>query len=108
MVWRLRLGERRGVAEASHVVTIKSNTWEGVVPYYFFVWTDENIKHVAEHGVTQEEFEAVVCNPESVAVSRSSGLPIAFGLTEEGRALACVYEELGEHEIHPITAYEVV
>jgi len=77
------------------------------MPYYFFIWTDENIRHLAEHGVTQEEFEAVVCSPESTDVSRSSGLPVAFGYTDEGRELACVYEVFDESEVFPITAYEV-
>ena len=45
------------------------------MPYYFFVWTDENVSHIAEHGITQDEFEAVVCNPETTSVSRSSVLP---------------------------------
>ncbi len=77
------------------------------MPFYFFIWTDENRSHIAEHGVTQDEFEAVVCNPESTGISRSSGLPIAFGFTADGRELACVYEILAEHEISPVTAYEV-
>ena len=77
------------------------------MPYYSFVWTDENTAHVAEHGVTQEDFETVVCDPESTGVSRSSGLPIAFGFTASGRRLACVYKMLDDHEIFPVTAYEV-
>jgi len=55
------------------------------MPHYFFIWTDENASHIAEHGVTQDEFEAVVCNSESTGDSRSSGLPIAFGFTADVR-----------------------
>ena len=77
------------------------------MPYYFFVWTDENTLHNAEHGITQDEFEAVVCKPESTGVSRSTGRPIAFGFTKSGRQLACVYRMLDDHEIFPVTAYEV-
>jgi len=77
------------------------------MPYYFFLWTDENTSHIAEHGITQDEFEAVVCNPESVDVSRSTGRPIAFGFSPKGRRLACVYKMLDDHEIFPVTAYEV-
>ncbi len=77
------------------------------MPYYFFIWTDENIEHLAEHGVTQGEFEAVVCNPESTSTSHSSGLPIAFGFTADGRELACIYELIDKNEIFPVTAYEV-
>ncbi len=77
------------------------------MPYYFFVWTDENVSHIAEHGITQDEFEAVVCNPETTSVSRSSVLPIVFGFTKSGRRLACVYRMLDDYEIFPVTAYEV-
>ena len=77
------------------------------MPYYFFLWTDENIAHLAEHGITQDDFEAVVCDPESTSMSRSSGLPIAFGFSADGRELACIFEVLDENEIFPVTAYEV-
>jgi hypothetical protein len=33
------------------------------MPYFFFVWEEENEEHLAEHGVSREEFEDVVCNP---------------------------------------------
>jgi len=78
------------------------------MPFYFFIWTDdENTSHIAEHGITQDDFESVVCNPESTDVSRSSGLPVAFGFTSDSRQLACVYEIIGDHEVFPVTAYEV-
>lgn len=34
------------------------------MPFYFFLWTAESMGHVSEHGVSQEEFEEVVMNPE--------------------------------------------
>jgi hypothetical protein len=48
------------------------------MPFHFFLWTVESIEHIAEHGVSQEEFEEVVMNPEGETVSRSTGNPIAF------------------------------
>jgi uncharacterized DUF497 family protein len=77
------------------------------MPYYFFVWNDEVIAHLAEHGVSPEEFENIICNPLSEDVSRSSGRPVAFGLTEDGRRLVCVYELIDPSTVMPITAYEV-
>ena len=77
------------------------------MPYYFFIWADEIEEHLAEHGVTPEEFEDVVCNPDRVEASRSSGRPVAFGYTSTGRFLACVYELLdNDSTVMPITAYE--
>jgi hypothetical protein len=45
------------------------------MPYYAFLWTDEIIAHLAEHGISQEDFKEVVSNPRRVSVSRSSGRP---------------------------------
>jgi hypothetical protein len=56
--------------------------------------------------VTPEEFVEVVCDPDRVGKSRSSGRPIAFGPTSTGRYLACVYELLDESTVYPITAYD--
>jgi hypothetical protein len=78
------------------------------MPYYFFTWTAEIVEHLAEHDVTPEEFEQVVCNSECATLSRSSGNPIVFGYTSEGRYLCCVFRRLDVDVIEPVTAYEVV
>jgi hypothetical protein len=71
------------------------------------VWTDEIVQHMAEHGVSQVEFEHIVCNPSSKGYSRSSGLPVAWGHTPDGRYLMAMYEELDQLTVLPVTAYEV-
>jgi hypothetical protein len=76
------------------------------MPYYLFLWNDEIEEYLSLHGVTSDEFEAIVCDPESTDTSRSSGREIAFGEVD-GRFLACVYEMLDESTVLPITAYEV-
>ena len=32
--------------------------------FFFFHWDDEIIEHLAQHGVTQDEFAEVVQNPD--------------------------------------------
>jgi hypothetical protein len=76
------------------------------MPYFLFVWSDEIGEHLAEHGALSDEFGAIVCKPDSVDKSRSSGREIAFGEVD-GRFLACVYEMLDKTTILPVTAYEV-
>ncbi len=76
------------------------------MPYYEFVWTEEIADHLAEHGVTQEDFEEVVSNPDRLGVSRSSGRPCCWGETAAGRRVFCVYECLDDLTIIPVTAYE--
>ncbi len=71
---------------------------------------DGNVQHLREHDVTIEEAEEVLLNPESSrAVSRTSGLPTAFGWTRTGRHLAVVYEIVDDDPLtlRPVTAYDV-
>jgi hypothetical protein len=75
--------------------------------YYEFLWTDDIIEHLAEHGVSQDDFERVICNPTSKGYSRSSGLPAMWGYTSDGRYLIAVYESLDAMTVLPVTAYEV-
>jgi uncharacterized DUF497 family protein len=77
------------------------------VPFYSFIWNDEIEEHIAQHGVTLDEFEEVVCDPDEVDRSLSSSRPIAFGETSNGKYLACVYELLDDATVLPVTAYEV-
>jgi uncharacterized DUF497 family protein len=69
-----------------------------------------NVQHLREHDVSIEEAEEVLLDPESSrAVSRTSGLPTAFGWTSSGRHLAVVYELVDEDPLtfRPVTAYDV-
>jgi hypothetical protein len=77
------------------------------MPYYDFLWTGDIVRHLADHGVSQDDFERVVCSPSSRGYSRSSGLPASWGHTEDGRYIVAVYEELDQVTILPVTAYEV-
>lgn len=72
-----------------------------------FIWTDEIVEHIAEHGISQDDFEHVVCNPVSKGLSRSSELPAGWGYTEDGRYIIAVFEEIDEVTVLPVTAYEV-
>ncbi len=66
-----------------------------------------NVWHIAEHGLSKEDVEQVLCNPSKTGVSRSSGRPMAFGYTESRTYIAVVYEELGEDSVYPVTAFEL-
>jgi hypothetical protein len=71
---------------------------------------DGNVQHLSEHDVSIEEAEEVLLNPNSSrAVSRSSGLPTAFGWTSTGLHLAVVYELVDDDPLtlRPVTAYDV-
>jgi uncharacterized DUF497 family protein len=74
------------------------------------IWNDEpdgNVAHIEEHGLTVDDVESVLAEPESEGVSRSSGLPCAFGHVPDGRYIIVVYETVDADTIYPVTAYEV-
>jgi uncharacterized DUF497 family protein len=77
------------------------------MPWYLFLWDSDTEEHLAQHGVAPEEFEEVVCNPDSVGESRTTGRPIAFGYTSTGKYLACVYELVDSDTVLPFTAFEI-
>ncbi len=80
------------------------------MPYFEIIWNEEpggNIQHIAEHGLTPEDVEEVIFNPVDRDVSRSSGLPLAFGFTPNGRYILVVYEQIDDVTVYPVTAYDV-
>lgn len=60
------------------------------MPYYEFIWSDEIVDHLAQHGVSPKDFEQIVSDPEQIGTSRSSGNPCAIGQSIDGRMLFCV------------------
>ncbi len=73
----------------------------------YFIWTDEIVDHLGEHGISQDDFECVFRRPVSRGISRSTGLPVVWGYTQDGRYIMLVYEEIDRVTILPVTAYEV-
>jgi hypothetical protein len=77
------------------------------MPYYEFQWLDSTIEHLAEHDISPEDFEKVVCNPLRKGLSRSTRRRAAWGYTSDGRYIIAIYEEIDELTLFPVTAYEV-
>ena len=75
-----------------------------------FLWDDENVAHIAEHGLIPEEVEPVVNNANNdVRISRSSGRPTTFGMTKTSKYIAVAWVEVAKRPLtkRVITAYEV-
>jgi uncharacterized DUF497 family protein len=80
------------------------------LPWKDVVWIagpEGNVAHIAEHGISQEEVEDVLCSPDEIDISSSTGRPIAFGYARSGRYLAVVFEEIDSITVYPITAFEI-
>ena len=80
------------------------------MPYYDVLWNPGaggNVEHIAEHDLTPGDVEEVLFNPVGHDISHSTGRPIVYGFTPDGRYIVVVYEEIDEYTLYPITAYEI-
>ena len=82
------------------------------MPFDSIIWDldddpDGNVQHCADHGISKDDVEEVFQNATDDDVSRSSGRPVVFGDTSDGRHLMVVYEEIDDDTIYPVTAFEV-
>lgn len=66
-----------------------------------------NVEHVEAHDLTVEDVDHVLANYESTGYSKSSDRPCVFGHAIDGRYIIVVYEEVDDHTVIPVTAYEV-
>ncbi len=77
-----------------------------MMPFYLFDWNPDRLEKLALNGVEPDDFEAIVMNPDSAAISRSSGRPMAFGTDNQGEEIVCVYEiDEDDLTVSPVTAY---
>ncbi|WP_339747939.1 DUF4258 domain-containing protein [uncultured Rubinisphaera sp.] len=76
--------------------------------YFVFIWDGENDAHIAEHGVTLEEAEFVVMNPDDIETNQRYNRTYAYGFSLTGKFLkVVVYEQFDELTVYVITAYEL-
>lgn len=77
------------------------------MPFWFFIWDEENTRKVAEHGLTPQECEFVVENPFRLTRSRRSDRPLAVGYTHTGRYIVVPFDVLDSATVRVVTAYEM-
>jgi hypothetical protein len=80
------------------------------VVWFDYLWLEGeggNLEHVAQHGLTPEDVEYVIENYDEQRASRSSGRPMRFGHTPDGRYIAVVFEWFDDLTVYPVTAFEV-
>lgn len=71
-----------------------------------FVWDEENVSHIAAHGVTPEEVEEALTNVP-VVYRGADGRYLAHGQAESGRLLFAVYAKRSGGRIRVITARDM-
>ena len=75
-----------------------------------FVWPQEQIDHIARHGVTPEEFEQACSGECMIDKTKSRGenpVYLAYGQTEAGRYLTCVVIRFPDGNGYPVTARDM-
>ncbi|OGW27585.1 MAG: hypothetical protein A2X59_10210 [Nitrospirae bacterium GWC2_42_7] len=72
-------------------------------------WTEENVQHIARHGIRPEEVEEVCFNEDNVPFIRSGreNLHYVFGRTYSGRFLFVVAKFARHGEARVITARDM-
>ena len=80
------------------------------MPISEFLWPEDRIEHIAEHGVTPEDFEEVCFGQSLVLRTRATGKnPVYYvlGETESGRHVFCVVIEFPGGRGYPVTARDM-
>ena len=80
------------------------------MPISRFLWPDDRVDHIAEHGVTPEEFEEVCFGRSLTLRAKAYGAnPVYYvlGETDAGRHLFCVVIEFPGGTGYPVTARDM-
>jgi hypothetical protein len=89
------------------VILPRQSEWH-TMPRYDYLWTAENVEHIARNGVSQDEFEHVVrVASRKNEITQENGRVRIEGRAPDGRWLRCVFERIDELLIHPVTAHEI-
>ena len=82
-----------------------------MLDFDFIEWDDGNISHIADNGLSVDEVEDVLSDPNArPTLSRSSGRPVLIGGTSTGKTILVVYErhrDSGYTVLRPVTAYVI-
>ncbi|MEJ7594921.1 MAG: hypothetical protein WKF77_25625 [Planctomycetaceae bacterium] len=76
--------------------------------WFEYYWSEKAIDKVAQHGLTQDDFEFAFENHYREELSPSSDRHVRVGATADGRRIAVAFEWVQEDlSVIPVTAYEV-
>jgi len=77
---------------------------------YEIIWSEDQIKHIAQHNVQPEEFEEVCFGqPLSLRTKSEGQNPVYYvlGQTNSGRYLFCVIIQFPDGKGYPVTARQM-
>jgi hypothetical protein len=74
------------------------------------VWSDDTVEHISRHAVTPKEFEQYCFGRSIFRRAKSEGMnPVyyAYGQTDSGRYLLCIFIKFPDGNGYPVTAREM-
>jgi hypothetical protein len=81
------------------------------MPWVHVIWDsfspDGNLAHIQEHGLTADDVDEILREPDYVGTSRSSGLPMAVGRISDGGVVCVIYQEIDPVTVFPVTAFQL-
>lgn len=76
--------------------------------YHHLFWTEDNVLHIARHGVTPDEAEQVVFSLKSkIRKGRGQDIYISLGQTDSSRYLFIVLVDMGDRVAKVVTARDM-
>jgi uncharacterized DUF497 family protein len=73
---------------------------------YRFWWDEQNIEHIANHGVEPYEAELVIARARLIRKT-GRGKYVAYGQTDNGRYLMVVYAPKDQNRLRVVTARDM-
>jgi len=70
------------------------------------IWDDQNLGHIAEHGVSDAEVEEVCYSDPYVKRARNNALAL-YGQTENGRYLLVILGRRSKGVYYPVSARDM-
>jgi len=71
------------------------------------MWDDDALDHIAQHGITPEDFSDVMADPDYETRTWRTHRRAAVGTTRDGRTIMCIYEQIDDLHVQPVTAFEL-
>ena len=78
--------------------------------WYFFVWDDDNIEHLAAHGIDPDEAEELFFNRYIITPNKKKRYLDRFrieGRTNGGRKLRLIFQDLGGQVARIFTGWDL-
>ncbi len=78
--------------------------------WYFFIWDEDNLEHLARHGIGQEEAEQAFFNRYVITPNKKRHGPRRYrvdGRTDAGRYLRLIFEDFGRNIARVITGWDL-